>query len=74
LFSARIDIDYLNENYALGLPESESYDTLAGLILDKLESLPIEGDQIEIDGNKLIVEKMSQRRIETIRLYANSNI
>ena len=73
LFSARIDIDYLNENYALGLPESESYDTLAGLILAKLESLPIEGDQIEIDGNKLIVEKMSQRRIETIRLYANSN-
>lgn len=73
LFSARIDIDYLNEHYTFQLPESESYDTLAGLILAKLERLPIAGDAIQIDRIQLVVEKMSQRRIETIRLYVASN-
>ena len=69
LFSARIDIDYLNETYGFDLAESDSYDTLAGLILAQLERLPAEGDQVEVNQYKLIVEKMSERRIETIRFY-----
>jgi putative hemolysin len=69
LFSARIDIDYLNEQYGFDLRESESYDTLAGLILAQLERLPAEGDEVKVDNYKLIVEKMSERKIETIRFY-----
>lgn len=69
LFSARIDIDYLNETYDFDLTESDSYDTLAGLILAQLERLPAEGDEVQVDNYKLIVEKMSERRIETIRFY-----
>ena len=73
LFSARIDIDYLNETYGFDLAESDSYDTLAGLILAQLERLPAEGDQVEVNQYKLIVEKMSERRIETIRFYNVDN-
>ena len=40
VFSARVEIDYLNENYPLTLPESEEYDTLGGLILYQLERIP----------------------------------
>jgi CBS domain containing-hemolysin-like protein len=40
-FSARADIDYLNEEYDLDLPESESYETLGGLILNELETIPL---------------------------------
>jgi CBS domain containing-hemolysin-like protein len=69
LFSARIDIDYLNETYGFDLTESDSYDTLAGLILAQLERLPAEGDEVQVNQYKLIVEKMSERRIETIRFY-----
>lgn len=69
LFSARIDIDYLNSQYGFGLPESESYDTLAGLILAKLERLPQDGDEIQLGPIHLRVEKVSQRKIETIRLF-----
>lgn len=69
LFSARIDIDYLNEQYGFNLRESESYDTLAGLILAQLERLPAEGDEVQVDNYKFIVEKMSERKIETIRFY-----
>jgi CBS domain containing-hemolysin-like protein len=73
LFSARIDIDYLNETYGFDLTESDSYDTLAGLILAQLERLPAEGDEVQVNQYKLIVEKMSERRIETIRFYHVDN-
>ncbi|MFM7006207.1 MAG: hemolysin family protein [Flavobacteriales bacterium] len=73
LFSARITIDYLNENYSFQLPESESYETLAGLVLAELERLPSEGDEVELKGVKLLVEKMSERKIETIRLYVKQD-
>jgi putative hemolysin len=73
LFSARIDIDYLNETYGFNLTESDSYDTLAGLILAQLERLPAEGDEVQVHQYKLIVEKMSERRIETIRFYYVDN-
>ena len=73
LFSARIDIDYLNETYGFDLTESDSYDTLAGLILAQLERLPAEGDEVQVKQYKLIIEKMSDRRIETIRFYHVNN-
>jgi len=69
LFSARIDIDYLNEQYGFHLRESDSYDTLAGLILSLLERLPAEGDEVQFGNYRLVVEKMSERKIETIRFY-----
>jgi CBS domain containing-hemolysin-like protein len=69
LFSARIQIDHLNENYGFNLPVSESYDTLAGLLLDKLERLPLEGDEVVLNELLFKIEKMSERKIETIRIY-----
>jgi putative hemolysin len=73
LFSARIDIDYLNEAYDFKLKESDSYDTLAGLILEQLERLPAEGDEVQVDNHTLIVEKMSERKIETVRFFYVEN-
>jgi len=73
LFSARIDIDYLNENYGFHLQESESYDTLAGLILSHLGRLPSVGDEVQVGLFKLVVEKMSERKIETVRFYHVDN-
>ena len=73
LFSALIDIDYLNEAYDFKLKESDSYDTLAGLILEQLERLPAEGDEVQVDNHTLIVEKMSERKIETVRFFYVEN-
>ena len=69
VFSARVDIDYINENYPFSLPESEDYDTLGGLIIFKLERIPDKNTSVELgEGISLIIEEVSERRIEKVRL------
>ncbi len=68
-FSARAEIDYLNENYKLGLLESEEYETLGGLIIHELESIPEAGQEIKTDKLRLVIEEVSDRRIEVVRLF-----
>jgi putative hemolysin len=72
LFSARIDIDYLNEEFKLDLEESEEYDTLAGLIIHHIESIPTQGDSVQLEKYRLVVEEVSDRKIETVRLFIES--
>jgi len=67
-FSGRADIDYLNDTYALDLPESDAYETLGGLIINELESIPDAGTTIELPKQTLIIEEVSDRRIEIVRI------
>lgn len=67
LFSARQEIDYLNERYNLNLPSGE-YDTLGGLILSVTEELPEINDEIEIIPYKFHVVSMEENRIDVVRL------
>jgi CBS domain containing-hemolysin-like protein len=68
LFSGRLEVDYLNQTYKLNLPEEEQYETLGGLVMDHTEAIPELGHQIEVEGYRLTVEKVSSNRIEQIRL------
>ena len=68
-FSARTDIDYINENYKLGLKESEEYETLGGLIIHKLESIPEAGQEVKAEKLRFVIEEVSDRRIEVVRLF-----
>jgi CBS domain containing-hemolysin-like protein len=72
VFSARIDIDYLNETFKLSLEESEDYDTLAGLVIYHIESIPAQGDSVQLDKYRLVVEEVSDRKIETVRIFIES--
>ncbi|MFC2100882.1 hemolysin family protein [Bacteroidota bacterium] len=67
-FSARLEIDYLNEKYKLGLPESEDYETLGGFILKYHESIPQLNEEIIIDDFRFIIIEASETRIETVSL------
>jgi CBS domain containing-hemolysin-like protein len=68
IFSARLEIDYLNEKYKLNLPESDDYETLAGLILHHHENIPENGEQIIIGHFIFNILLASQTRIEQIHL------
>jgi len=68
LFSGRLEVDYLNENYNLRIPTHESYETIAGYIFLHTESIPKEGDVVLIDQFSILIEKVSETRIELIKL------
>lgn len=72
-FSARLEIDFLNEKYHLGLPEDAGeYDTLGGLILHLYEDIPEEGTVIEAETFRFTILHVSDRRIERIRVKVMS--
>lgn len=68
LFTARIDIDYLIETYNLKLEESNEYETLAGLIIFHLEKIPEQNTKLKLDHYTFIIEEVSDRKIEKVRL------
>lgn len=68
IFSARLEIDYLNEMYKLGIPESEDYETLAGFIIQNYESIPALGEEIHIDPFKITILKSTGNKIEEVKL------
>lgn len=71
LFSGRIEIEYINNEYHLNLPESEEFDTLGGLIISELQSIPEINTQLEITDFTFVIEAVSDRRIETVRIFVN---
>jgi CBS domain containing-hemolysin-like protein len=68
LFSARVDIDYLIETYNLNIQESNDYETLAGLIIFHLEKIPEQNTMLRLGNYKFIIEEVSDRKIEKVRL------
>lgn len=73
LFSARLEVDYINETYHLNLPESEEYETLSGLIVLHTEEIPTKGETISLPPFIFSIEACSQTRIETVRVFIKEN-
>ena len=67
-FSARLEIEYLNKMHNLDLPESESYDTLGGLIVFNKEEIPDIDDEIIIDKYSIKIIEASSSKIEKVLL------
>lgn len=63
-------IDDLNKHHELNLPIGE-YDTIAGLVVQRLGRIPHIGDQIEVNGRYLTVERLVQNRVRQIRISQN---
>ncbi|OIP48538.1 MAG: hemolysin [Flavobacteriaceae bacterium CG2_30_31_66] len=68
VFSARLEIDYLNEEYDLEIPKSEAYETLGGFIINHTENIPEEKEKIIIDDFEMTILKMSGAKIEKVKL------
>ncbi len=72
LFSARLEVEYLNETYHLDIPESEEYETLGGFIVLHNEGIPTQDEVIVIPPFTFTIEACSQTKIETVRLTVNN--
>ena len=68
IFSARHEIDYLNEKYQLDLPDSEEYETLGGLIIHIHESIPVINEEIVFKSFRFIIKEATESRIDTVQL------
>jgi putative hemolysin len=66
-FSAKLETDYLNEMYDLGIPEGE-YDTLGGFIISEHENIPRVGEVIDISPYRITILESSGNRINTVHL------
>lgn len=68
LFSARLEIDYLNQKYKFDLPVSDDYETLAGLILSHHEEIPAVNDEIKVNNFLFVITRATDNRIEEVML------
>jgi putative hemolysin len=67
ILSGRLEIDYLNEKYHLGLPEGD-YETLAGFLVAETGTIPEMNQKILIEGFEFDVLYASNKRVETVKL------
>ena len=68
LTNGDIEIDKINEIFKTSIPEGDDYSRLNGLLHEKLRDIPKEGDKIEIDSLRIMVEKVSKNKPDKIRI------
>ncbi len=67
-FSARLEVDYINETYKLELPEDENYETLGGLIVNHTEGIPEENEIVDIEGYQFHILETTNTKIELVQV------
>jgi len=72
LFSARLDVEYINKKYKLALPESGAYTTLGGFIVHHTKDIPQTGERVEWGNYLFIIEQSSGKRAELVKVILQS--
>ena len=67
-FSARLEVDYLNQKYNLKLPVKEFYETLGGLIVNVTEKIPKKGTKINIGNYQIEIKSVLSTKIDIVIL------
>ncbi|MBT4056662.1 MAG: HlyC/CorC family transporter [Thaumarchaeota archaeon] len=68
-----IEIDIINEIFKTNVPEGDDYASLSGLLHEKLQDIPQEGDKVEINELRIVVEKVSKNIPKKIRIEKIKN-
>ena len=72
LLFALLDIELVNKKYNLTLPESDEYETIAGLILHHLEEIPQKNDVIELEEFQFTIIKVNESAIQEVQLNVST--
>ncbi|NQX77191.1 hemolysin family protein [Gilvibacter sp.] len=67
-FSARLEVDYINETHKIGLPEHDDYETLGGMIVYYTEGIPQQGDSLRIEQFQVDILEVSNTKIELVEI------
>jgi CBS domain containing-hemolysin-like protein len=73
LFSARLEIDYLNTKYPLLKFPVGEYETLSGYIVMTSGEIPELGKDFELDGYRFVIEEVTNKKIEEVRVFLIDN-
>lgn len=65
-FSARLEVDYVNEEYGLNIPKEDAYETLGGFIINHTENIPEQGEELVIDNFHIKITNVSSTKIDSI--------
>jgi CBS domain containing-hemolysin-like protein len=68
LFSARLDVEYINQEYKLQIPEGDSYGTLGGFIVDFTTEIPQKGDNITMNSFYITIVEATTNKIDVVKL------
>ncbi len=68
IFSCRLEVEYVNEKYGLGIDESDQYDTLAGWIIAHADGIPPVGASLTIGNKQIRILRSSSSRLELARI------
>ncbi|MFT4642553.1 MAG: putative hemolysin [Candidatus Azotimanducaceae bacterium] len=71
-FSARMEVDYINETYNIDLPEDEAYETIGGMIVYYSEKIPLPDEVIEVESHLFTITKASSTKIDEVFLKVAS--
>ncbi|MFH1196512.1 MAG: hemolysin family protein [bacterium] len=68
ILSGKIEIDYLNSEYELNIPEGD-YETIGGYITTNLGKIPQRGDELDINHFKIMVLRSDKTKVDLVKLY-----
>ena len=71
-FSARLEVDYINETYKLELPESEEYETLGGLIMNETGQIPEQDSEVRIENFSFHILEVSNTKIDLVSVRVHT--
>ncbi|WP_411766526.1 hemolysin family protein [Winogradskyella sp. A3E31] len=67
-FSARLEVDYLNETYKLNIPESDHYETLGGFIVNHTQGIPEVDAIVRVNNFQFTITEVSSTKIDIVHL------
>lgn len=67
LISGKVEVDYINEKYNLDIPYGD-YETLGGYITSKLGRIPVQGENLTINGFQILIARADHTRIDIVKI------
>ena len=73
LISGKVEIDFINEKFGLNIPTGD-YETIAGYITTQLGRIPLQGENVNINGFSILILRATQIKVDAVRLMDNRDI